>query len=157
IHGRRLRLVIADDSYEPARTTNAMSQLYDQDKVFAFVGNTGTPTAAVALPFALERKMLFFGAFSGASLLRRDPPARYVFNFRASYAEETAAIMKYLIKVRHIRPQHIAVFAQEDPFGDSGYAGVARAMRSLKPEVKSIFRVGYKRNTIDVADALAKL
>ena len=35
--------------------------------------------------------MLFFGAFTGANVFRRDPPDRYVFNYRASYAEETDA------------------------------------------------------------------
>jgi hypothetical protein len=39
--------------------------------------------------------MLFFGAFTGAGLLRNDPPDRYVFNYRASYAEETAAVVNY--------------------------------------------------------------
>jgi len=157
VHGRRLRLVAVDDGYEPARTIEAMKELYDRQKVFAFVGNTGTPTAAVAVPFALERKTVFFGAFSGAGVLRRDPPDRYVFNFRASYGEETAAVVKYLIKVRHIRPEHIAVFAQQDPFGDGGYAGVTRAMRVLRPDVKSLFRIGYVRNTIDINDAVARL
>ncbi len=56
----------------------------------------GTPTAVVALPYALDRKMLFFGAFTGVGLLRNDPPDRYVFNYRASYAEETAAVVNYL-------------------------------------------------------------
>jgi len=157
VHGRRLRLVTIDDGYEPTRTVAAMQQLYEQQKVFGVIGNTGTPTAAVAVPFALERKMLFFGAYSGASLLRRDPPDRYVFNFRASYAEETAAIVKYLIKVRHVRPENIAVFAQQDAFGDAGYAGIAKAMRSLRPDVKSVFRTGYQRNTIDVGDAVSEL
>ena len=46
-------------------------------------------TAVVAAPFALEHRMLFFGAFTGADLPRREPPDRYVFNYRASYAEET--------------------------------------------------------------------
>ena len=32
--------------------------------MFGIVGNVGTPTAAVA-PYALERRMLFFGAFTG--------------------------------------------------------------------------------------------
>jgi ABC-type branched-subunit amino acid transport system substrate-binding protein len=101
--------------------------------------------------------MLFFGAYTGASLLRRDPPDRYVFNFRASYAEETAAIVRYLIKVRHIRPENIGVLAQQDAFGEAGYAGIAKAMRSLRPDVRSIFRMGYQRNTIDVADAVSAL
>ena len=93
---------------------------------------SGTPTAVVAAPFALERRMLFFGAFTGAGLLRRDPPDRYVFNYRASYAEETYAAVRYLVKVRKLKPEQIAVFAQQDSYGDSGYAGVEKAMRALR-------------------------
>ena len=157
VHGRRLRLVVVDDGYEPGRTVVAMRQLQEEHQVFGFVGNTGTPTAAVAVPMALERRMLFFGAFTGAGLLRRDPPDRYVFNFRASYAEESAAIIRYLVKVRGIRPEHIAVFAQEDAFGEAGVASVTKAVRGLRSDVRSIFRVGYKRNTIDVNDAVSQL
>jgi len=158
VHGRRLRLVTGDDGYEPARTLAVMKQLTDERRVFAVIGNVGTPTAAVALPFALEHKMLFFGAFTGAGLLRRSPPDRYVFNFRASYTEETAAAVGYLVKVRHVRPEHIAVFAQQDAFGDAGYAGVARALRGyLRSEPRSLLRLGYRRNTIDVDDAVARL
>ncbi len=132
VYGRQLRLVAADDGYEPARTAAAMAQLYDKDQVFGLIGNVGTPTAVVALPYALDRKMLFFGAFTGAGLLRSDPPDRYVFNYRASYAEETAAVVNYLVKVRRLFPEQIAVFAQHDAYGDAGFAGVEKAMRSLR-------------------------
>ena len=81
VNGRLLQLVAADDGYEPQKTADAMHLLYDKEKVFGFIGNVGTPTAAVALPFALDHRALFFGAFTGASLLRRDPPDRYVFNY----------------------------------------------------------------------------
>lgn len=64
VHGRMLRLIAADDGYEPARTSEAMKQLYDKDQVFGFIGNVGTPTAVVSVPFALERRALFFGAFT---------------------------------------------------------------------------------------------
>jgi ABC-type branched-subunit amino acid transport system substrate-binding protein len=84
VHGRQLRLVAVDDGYEPTRTAETMKQLYEQDRVFGIVGNVGTPTAVVALPYALARRMLFYGAFTGASLLRSDPPDRYVFNYRAA-------------------------------------------------------------------------
>ena len=113
-NGRLLRLVTADDGYEPTRTADVMKGLYDKDQVFGFIGNVGTPTAAVALPFALDHRALFFGAFTGAGLLRRDPPDRYVFNYRASYAEETSAVVHYLVKVRRIQPKEIVVFAQQD-------------------------------------------
>src|SRR5262249_48173039 len=123
VHGRQLRLFAADDGYEPARAAETMKQLYEREQVFGVVGNVGTPTAVVAVPYALERKMLFFGAFTGAGLLRSDPPDRYVFNYRASYAEETAATVDYLVKVRKLKPEQIAVFAQQDAYGDSGFSG----------------------------------
>ena len=157
VHGRQLRLIAADDGYEPARAAETMKQLYEKDQVFGVVGNVGTPTAVVALPYALERKMLFFGAFTGAGLLRNDPPDRYVFNYRASYAEETAAMVHYLVKVRRLKPNEIAVFAQQDPYGDSGFAGVAKAIRSLGGNDSTILRLNYQRNTVDVDEAVAQL
>jgi branched-chain amino acid transport system substrate-binding protein len=158
LYGRQLRLVAADDGYEPARTAATIKQLYERDQVFGLVGNVGTPTAVVALPYALDRKMLFFGAFTGAGLLRNDPPDRYVFNYRASYAEETAAVVNYLVKIKRLLPEQIAVFAQQDAYGDAGFAGVEKAIRSLRGGNESlILRLNYQRNTVDVEDAVAQL
>ena len=158
VYGRQLRLVAADDGYEPTRTAATMKQLYERDQVFGLVGNVGTPTAVVALPYALDRKMLFFGAFTGAGLLRNDPPDRYVFNYRASYAEETAAVVNYLVKARRLLPEQIAVFAQQDAYGDAGFAGVEKAIRSLRGGNETpILRLNYQRNTVDVDDAVAQL
>jgi len=154
VDGRMLRLIAADDGYEPSHTLDAMKQLYDKDQVFGFIGNVGTPTAAVALPFALEHRTLFFGAFTGANLLRNDPPDRYVFNYRASYAEETDAVVHYLLKIRRLQPRQIAVFAQQDAYGDAGFAGVAKAFRTLGLNDGAILRLNYKRNTVDVDEAV---
>ena len=157
IFGRRLRLIAADDGYEPSRTGVTMKTLFEKEQVFGILGNVGTPTAVVALPYALERKMLFFGAFTGAGLLRNDPPDRYVFNYRSSYAEETSAVVHYLVKVRHLRPNQIAVFAQQDSYGDSGFAGVAKAIRSLGGAESAVLRLNYTRNTVDVDEAVEQL
>ena len=157
IDGRSLRLVAADDGYEPTRTLDAMKQLYEKEQVFGYIGNVGTPTAQVAIPYALEHRALFFGAFTGSGILRNDPPDRYVFNYRASYAEETDAVVHYLIKIRRLQPRQIAVFAQQDSYGDAGYAGVAKAFRTLGVSDSAILRIGYKRNTLDVDDAVNQL
>jgi ABC-type branched-subunit amino acid transport system substrate-binding protein len=157
IHGRKLKLQALDDGYEPKRCAENTRQMLDQHPVFAFVGNVGTPTAEVAMPLALENKRLFFGAFTGASLLRRDPPDRYVFNYRASYAEETAAIVLYLLSVRKVRPEQIAVFAQQDGYGDAGFNGVARALRKVGFDSDRIVRLGYQRNTMDLDAAVSAL
>jgi branched-chain amino acid transport system substrate-binding protein len=157
VEGRMLKLITADDGYEPTRTGDAMKQLYEKDQVFGIIGNVGTPTAVVAVPYALERRMLFFGAFTGANVLRHDPPDRYVFNYRASYAEETDATVRYLVKLRRIPVRQIAVFAQQDTYGDSGFAGVAKAVRALGVSDSTIVRLNYKRNTVDVDDAINQL
>ena len=157
IYGRRLKLIAADDGYEPKRTADTMKQLFEKDQVFGILGNVGTPTATVALPYALERKMLFFGAFTGAGLLRSDPPDRYVFNYRASYAEETDAVVQYLVKVKRLKTNQIAVFAQQDAYGDAGFAGVAKAVRALGGDDSAILRLNYTRNTVDVDGAVEDL
>jgi ABC-type branched-subunit amino acid transport system substrate-binding protein len=157
MNGRRLHLVAVDDGYEPSRTLDAMKDLVEKQHIFGIVGNVGTPTATVALPYALQQRMLFFGAFTGAGLLRRDPPDRYVFNYRASYAEETEATVNYLVKVRRLKPEQIAVFAQQDGYGDSGYAGVVKAIRALNGDPDKILRLNYTRNTVDVDGAVAAL
>src|ERR1700681_4025247 len=157
VEGRMLKLIAADDGYEPTRTADAMKQLYEKDQVFGIIGNVGTPTAVVAVPYALERKLLFFGAFTGANVLRHDPPDRYVFNYRASYAEETDVVVRYLVKLRRIPIRQIAVFAQQDTYGDSGFAGVAKAVRALGVSDAAIVRLNYKRNTVDVDDAINQL
>jgi branched-chain amino acid transport system substrate-binding protein len=157
VNGRKLRLIALDDGYEPERTRAVMKDLADTRNVFGFIGNVGTPTAEVAVPFTLEKRMLFFGPFTGAGLLRRDPPDRYVFNFRASYAEETAATVKYLVDVRRILPDEIAVFAQQDGYGDAGFNGVAKMLRKYNRNPDRALRVGYKRNTSDVGEAVETL
>jgi ABC-type branched-subunit amino acid transport system substrate-binding protein len=157
VEGRMLRLIAADDGYEPSRTVETMKQLAEQDQVFGIIGNVGTATAVAALPYALQRRMLFFGALTGANVLRHDPPDRYVFNYRASYAEETEAVVRYLVKLRGLQPQQIAVFAQKDAYGDSGFAGVSKAIRALGASDNGILRLDYRRNSLEVDEAVNQL
>ena len=154
----RLKLVTADDGYEPSRTPDLVRRMVERDGVVGFVGNFGTPTAAAVLPWVLEHRLLFFGAYTGSELVRAVPPDRYVFNYRPSYAEETEAVVRYLVTVRGLKPREIAVFAQDDPFGEAGYAGVVKALRRLEGRYEPPpQKLTYKRNTIDVAGAVAAL
>ena len=157
INGRKLKLVVLDDGYEPQRAIANMRDLFENRDVFAVIGNVGTPTAAVTVPYAIENKHLFFAPFSGANILRQDPPDRYVFNYRASYSDETAAMVRYFIDVKGIAAEQIAVFAQKDAYGDDGFRGVARALRKHGVREDNILRVGYDRNSIDVKEAVERI
>ncbi len=154
VAGRKVRLLALDDAYDPARTATCMKELVEKRKVFAVAGSVGTATAAVAVPYANEKGVLLFGAVSGASLLRNDPPDRYVFNYRASYAEETAAIVRHLVEVRRVDPTQVAVFVQDDAFGEAGFEGLAKVMRRYKRDPAKLLRVSYKRGTADVDEAV---
>lgn len=154
IDGRELQLIALDDHYEPEPAAANTRRLIEQEQVFALIGNVGTPTAQAALPVALERKTIFFGPFTGAGFLRKDPPDRYVFNYRASYAEETAAMVTHFIEVLEIDPKAIAVFSQNDSFGDSGFQGVVRTLRAQGVREEEILHVRYERNKLQVDDAV---
>jgi branched-chain amino acid transport system substrate-binding protein len=154
IRGRRLRLVVRDDAYQAAPVADNMRQLIDGEQVLAVIGSVGTPGATVAVPIANEKQTLLFGAFSGADVLRKTPPDRYVFNFRASYAEETGVMVRGLLR-RGIKPQQIALFTQNDAYGDSGYQGARAALDEVGyPDGASLAHGRYERGTLDVADAL---
>jgi ABC-type branched-subunit amino acid transport system substrate-binding protein len=156
VNGRLLKLITYDDGYDPSRTLAGMKQLYEKDNVFGFIGNQGTPTAAIAAPYALEHHALFYAPHTGAPVTRNDPPDRYVFNYKPSYVEEADQAVRYLLKIRKIPPRQIAVFGQNDAYGDSGYNGVARAYRALGIN-DNILKLTYPRNTVDVDDAVNTL
>ncbi len=156
VAGRSIKLISLDDGYEGKRALANVQELITDRNVFAIIGNVGTPTTVEALPYVLSKKAVFFGAFTGSKILRRDPPDRYVFNYRASYEDETARMVNYLIDVKKVPDRGIVVFAQHDSYGDAGYDGATKMLRK-KGHNDEVLRVGYERNTLDVDDAVSKI
>jgi len=158
IHGRQLALVSLDDGYEPSRTAPNMRQLIEREDVLAVVGNVGTPTAVAAIPIANVSKVPFFGAFTGAGVLRKDPPDRYVINYRASYAQETAAMVDALVDQAGLKTEQIAFFTQRDAYGDAGYVGGIASLKRHGLKDESLISHGrYERNTLSVENGLADI
>jgi len=158
IKGREVQLIALDDGYEPSRTAPNMRALIEDEHVLGVVGNVGTPTAVAAIPIANELKTPFFGAFTGADVLRKTPPDRYVINYRASYAQETAAMVDGLIEQGGLKPEEIAFFTQRDAYGDAGYAGGIEALkRHGLTDEGAIAHGRYQRNTLAVENGLADI
>ncbi|TWT77285.1 Receptor family ligand binding region [Posidoniimonas polymericola] len=158
VHGREVKLAVLDDGYEPALTAPNMRMLIDQQRVLGIIGNVGTPTAVVAAPVAIEKKTLFFGAYTGAGVLRKTPPDRCVINYRASYAEETSAMVEALIEHLGVAPNEFGFFTQRDAYGDAGYfGGVETLRRHGLAEENAVTHSRYDRNTVDVETAVADL
>ena len=151
VDGRQLKLVSLDDGYEPSRTVANTKQLIDNDKVFALLGYVGTPTTLAAKPLIDAAKIPLVGPFTGAMALR-DPVDRYIFNIRASYNDETRQIVDNFL---FLGLKKVAVFYQDDAYGNAGLAGVVKALAAhgLKPVATGT----VKRNTVDVAAALKSI
>lgn len=128
INGRTIRVLPANDGYNPAPCFKNTLRFIKDDKVFALFSYVGTPTSSYILPllqkFESENIYLLF-PFTGAHPLRSEPFGRFVFNLRASYFDETAALVDNFIKIG--RPR-IAVFYQSDAYGRNGWDGVRRAL-----------------------------
>ncbi|MCC7292567.1 MAG: ABC transporter substrate-binding protein [Phycisphaerales bacterium] len=153
-----LTLKALDDGYEPSRAAPNVRELIETHHVAAILGNVGTPTAVVSIPIASESKIPFIGAFTGARVLRPTPPNRYVINYRASYAEECAAMVDALVAHAGLKPEDIALFTQRDAYGDDGYNSAMMAMKrhGLEDE-NAIIHGRYERNSVAVEHALADM
>ncbi|MBI3819738.1 MAG: ABC transporter substrate-binding protein [Planctomycetes bacterium] len=158
IGGSHIDLIALDDGYEPARTVPNIHKLLNEHNVISLIGNVGTPTAVAALPILNERKTVLFGAFTGAGALRKSPPDPYVINYRASYAEETGAMVDALVGILKLQPREIGLFTQRDAYGDAGYAGAIAAMkRNGLANENDVAHGRYERNTVAVEQALADI
>jgi branched-chain amino acid transport system substrate-binding protein len=147
VHGAQIELRTMDDMYEPDKC-KANTDALIKDDVFALFGYVGTPTSLAALPLVNQHKVPFFGPFTGAEALR-DPFSRYVFHVRASYYDETAAIVKQLLT---LGLKKVAVFRQNDSYGQAGLDGVVRALKAQQLEPVAVGLV--ERNTVAVAAAV---
>jgi branched-chain amino acid transport system substrate-binding protein len=147
INGRLVELRSLDDGYEPDRCAANTTRLLDEG-VAALFGYIGTPTSVAALPLATAARVPFIAPFTGAQVLR-EPFNRYAFHVRASYWDETARIVNQLVSVAM---RNIAVFYQNDSYGQAGLTGVVRALDALKS--KPVITATVERNSVDVAKAV---
>jgi len=142
VHGRELRLKTLDDSYESDYAYHTTKRLIEKERVFALIGEVGTPTSQVASPLAHEAGVPFLAPLTGAEFLR-DPALDNVVNVRASYYQETEEMVARLTGDLGIT--RVAVFYQDDSFGRNGLEGVRMALerRGLEP----VGEWHYQRNS----------
>ena len=152
VHGRKLKLISADDGYEPEKSIVATKKLIEEDKVFALIGPVGTPTSAATQPIAMAAKVPFIGAFTGAGFLR-DAKLDNVINVRASYDAETEAWVRHLTE--DLKIKKIAIFYQDDAFGRAGLSGFKKAMEKRNLPIAA--EGTYERNTVAVKTALLNI
>ncbi len=152
VHGRSIKLIAKDDSYDPPRCLANTQQFIIDNDIFALFSYVGTPTTVKVLPLVEEAKIPLIGMFTGANALR-EPFNRYVVNIRASYYQETKAAVAHLVKDLGITK--IAVFYQYDAYGFDGLIGTELALKEYNLE--PIARGSYIRGTQMVGEGLDRI
>lgn len=151
INGRKVELVALDDGYETEKTVANTRKLITENKVFALMAYYGSSPTTEAMKVFSEAKVPLIGTISGAGSLRT-PANRYMFHLRASYADETEAIVNHLVG---LGINQIAVFYQNDGFGKSGLDGVIATLAQHK--LKPVAVGSVERNSLDVGNAVAQI
>lgn len=153
VHGAKIRHVVLDDGYKLEQTVAQTELLLQRDKPLALIGFTG----GANIGELLKRRILenagiaLVAPYTGSDNLRA-PEVRNIFHIRAGYGDEARYIVEMLTT---LGMDKIAVFYQNDRFGEVGLAGVEKALevRKLKPFATA----SYERNTAEVGPAVAKM
>ena len=152
VHGRKIRIISYDDSYDPPRCLSNTQKLIISGDVFALFCYVGTPTTVKVLPLVEEAAIPLVGMFTGAIALR-EPFNPYVVNIRASYYQETETAVRHLVEDLGI--SRIAVFYQFDAYGFDGLIGTELALKEY--DLEPVARSSYIRGTQSVGEGMEKI
>jgi len=149
VNGTRLRLVQQDDGYETERTIQCTRDLIQKERAVALIGYAGTGNISELLKRQVlaESGVPLVAPYTGGMPLR-EPYNPYIFHIRASYADEIGAMVDQFTTTGLTR---IAVFYQDDAFGQSGLAEVEKALASRQLQV--VAKGAYQKNSEDVSAA----
>ncbi len=152
VHGRSIKVIAYDDGYDPPRCLENTQKLIVEDKVFALFCFVGTPTSVKIMPLVEEARLPLVGLFTGAQILR-NPFQRHIINIRASYYQETGAVVKELVESLGLKK--FAVFYQYDDYGFDGLTGTQIALK--KYGLTPVATGSYRRGSIEVEHALEQI
>jgi branched-chain amino acid transport system substrate-binding protein len=134
INGRPIELVVADDEGDAAKTTVNTKKLIEEDKVVALFGYVGAASANAGIALATQSKVPLIGPASGSPAIHK-VFNRYVFNVRASYADEVEYGIELIAKQGLTR---FGVLYQDDAFGKAvlGHVKESLAKRKMVAEIE---------------------
>jgi branched-chain amino acid transport system substrate-binding protein len=151
INGRKLELVSLDDGNEVKRSGENTQMLIEKQGVFALFGYASATLSRPALPFVEQHKVPFLHPFTGADPMRVFN--KYVYNVRASYADELEKI------VDHFAPLGVKRFAivyYDDVVGKENLTAVERALK--KRNYETVSRAAFKdRAKPDIENGLKEV
>jgi ABC-type branched-subunit amino acid transport system substrate-binding protein len=140
IHGRRIRLVAMDDAYLPPRAVVNVRELVDRVGIFALVGLLGSANAFAVRDFVVENQILWINPLADANMWAGFRGKRTLFVSYVSYVDEGRLLIEYAAK--NLGVKTVAVFYQNDLFGQKGLLGAKRGAAAAK--IKVVAAIPYE-------------
>ena len=157
INGRKLRMILEDNGYDPKKAVLASQKLIERDKIFAMVGPMGSPTVLAAQDILFDAGVLQLFPLSAAEFTFKFDPAkpqeRLKFNNLLPYVESTRAALKYMMDWKHF--QKPCIMHQDDEYGKNVLDGFSQQLEAMKIQPVSI--TSYRRGASDFSAQVAKM
>src|SRR5690554_1296417 len=150
IHGRELVLATRDDGYDPARTVSAVRELIDSVGVFAFAGGVGTANGLAAMQLIQREGAPWVGPASGSEEFANNSGG-LIFATFTDY--EAKAVLMTRHAVTELGSRNIAIFYQNDGYGQAGLRGLEEEIANLQAEGYDVTvgdKVSYERGTTNL-------
>ena len=152
VHGRKLRLILEDNGYDPKRAVLAAQKLVNQDKVFLIAAALGTATANAAFPVMAQKGVMNFFPMALAREMY-EPVDKLKFAFVSSYVEQMVSAVPRLYKDK--KATKACTMYQDDEFGLEVMRGAEMGLKSINVEFTE--RTTYKRGSTDFSSQMARM
>jgi ABC-type branched-subunit amino acid transport system substrate-binding protein len=129
VHGRRIRVEMKDDGYNPGRSVANVNEL--KDSVLAVIGLLGTAVLNANKDTIAEAGLPLIWPYGNPQVFARQPKdkVRTVFMVYPDYADEAEFLVQQAAKLAQAKK--VAVFYQNDDYGKGGLEGVRRGAKAL--------------------------
>lgn len=150
IGGQKIRHVVKDDNYTTEETVRLTRELIEKDHALGLIGYAGTGNIQELLKQGVlaSRHVPLVAPYTGGEPLRK-PYNPFIFHIRAGYSDEVERMVSQFTGVGLNR---IAVFYQNDPFGQAGLSGAEQALARRK--LSLVGQGSYEKGSEDVSNAV---
>jgi branched-chain amino acid transport system substrate-binding protein len=129
IHGRKIRVVVKDDGYNPSRALANLMEM--KNSVLAYGCLIGSATANASKDFLLESKVPVVHIHANPRIWADVPRENlnHLFIAFPDYIDEADAVTVFAVNT--VGCKRIALFGQNDDWGKSAKVGIERAMKKV--------------------------
>jgi branched-chain amino acid transport system substrate-binding protein len=155
IHGRKLRVEMKDDGYNPGRAVANLQEMHD--KVFMSVGLLGSAVLQAAKDRVADYKIPTINPYGNPAIWAKQPKdrLRYVFVNYPDYVDEGDFLVGFA--ATKLGANKVAVFHQNDEYGKGGLEGVSRGLKGLGGKATLATAVSYELTDRELGTHALKL